>query len=171
MTEDEIKRLLACVSGRNELIIILMLECGLRKSEVLNLRCDEIFDTYFIVRGKGDKERVVPLSDYAVKRVKAWKKQAKTDTLINCSPNAIKMLFQKLKKKAEIPRLKPHLLRHTFSTYYLINGGNEIGLQAVLGHTSVNMVRKYVHLSQSYIIAKSHLYSPLSGFSGNKKTT
>lgn len=169
LTSNEIAKLLSCVYGRNEIIVLLMLDCGLRKSEVLNLKVSNIFDTYFIVKGKGDKERVVPMSEYSAQKIHDYIKNncGDLDTLISCTANAIKMLFQKLKKRTGIKRLRPHLLRHTFATLYLINGGNEISLQLILGHTSVNMVRKYVHLSRSYIITQTSCYSPLA----NKKTT
>ena len=73
----------------------------------------------------------------------------------------VKQLFRKLKKKLDIPRLKPHLLRHTFATRYLENGGDMYTLQQILGHTSLEMVKKYVHLTHRKTVAKFPDYSPL----------
>ena len=64
LSGDEIRTLVNAVSGRNRLIILLMLDCGLRRSEVCSLRCEDVKENYFTVRGKGDKERIVPMSDY-----------------------------------------------------------------------------------------------------------
>ena len=75
--------------------------------------------------------------------------------------NTVKQLFQRLKTDTLILRIRPHLLRHTFATRYLENGGNIYTLQQVLGHTSLEMVKKYVHLTTRKTIEEFSSYSPL----------
>ena len=66
-----------------------------------------------------------------------------------------------MKKDLLIPRLRPHLLRHTFATRYLENGGDMYTLQQILGHTSLEMVKKYVHLTNQKTVMNFPNYSPL----------
>lgn len=164
LTNDEIRTLLSCVAGRNRLIVLLMLDCGLRRSEVCSLRCEDIFDNYFIVRGKGDKERIVPMSDYIKLPVQEQLIKSRLQNqgvLIDVSENAIKLLFQKLKKITGIKRLHAHLLRHTFATLYLVNGGDPISLQHILGHESLEITKVYLHLAQTYVFRAGNKYSPM----------
>ena len=161
LSDEEIRRLISVVSGRDKLLIMLYLDCGLRLSEALRLRYCDIFDTYIVVLGKGNKERIVPLSfslsillsDYAC---------SSTDLFFDMTPNAVKLLFSRLKKRANIPRLHCHLLRHTFATLYLVNGGDPITLQAILGHESLEITKRYVHLAETFKLKAGNKYSPLS---------
>lgn len=165
LSAAEIQNILSFVSGRNELIVLLMLECGLRRSEVSSLRCEDIYDNYFIVRGKGNKERIVPMSDYIRVPLLEFLFESRLknqELLLNVSGNAIKMLFQKLKKKTGIKRLHPHLLRHTFATLYLVNGGDISRLQLILGHESIQITQVYLHLAQTYALREGNRFSPLS---------
>lgn len=77
----------------------------------------------------------------------------------------IKQLFKKLKRKTEIPRLHSHLLRHTFATRYLENGGDIYSLREILGHTSLTMVQKYLHLTQQKTTQKFPNFSPMDRIS------
>lgn len=163
LSNDEIQTLLSYVSGRNRLIVLLMLDCGLRLSEVCSLRCEDIYDNYFVVRGKGDKERIVPMSEYIKLPVQEYLVHAKlvgTDTLLNVTGNAIKLLFQKLKKITGITRLHPHLLRHTFATLYLVNGGDPVSLQHILGHESLDITLVYLHMAQTFAFRRGNKFAP-----------
>ena len=73
----------------------------------------------------------------------------------------IKQLFRKLKIQSGVKRLHPHLLRHTFATRYLENGGNIFSLQLLLGHTSLEMVKNYLHLAQTRVRKDFVNFSPL----------
>lgn len=184
LSDEEIERLLNVLSGsewlnvRNRLIVALMLDSGLRLNEVVTLKESSVHlkDRYLIVTGKGDKQRTVPFGDFTFRTLEEYlqitqKARFKDSLIIKVSETlcafepitdtAIKNLFRKLKKRADIPRLYPHLLRHTFATRYLENGGNIYTLQAILGHTSLEMVKKYLHLATTRIRADFPKFSPL----------
>lgn len=159
---------------RNKTIIALMLDSGLRRNEVISLEYDNLHFSYNYVKvtGKGDKERLVPLGITTKKLLLKYinyRSLPEYETKIlfidrnkrPMSDNSIKMLFARLRTKTKIKRLHPHILRHTFATDYLINGGDIFSLQSILGHTSLEMVRKYSHLASSHIIANHKRLSPL----------
>ena len=184
LSDEEIDKLLAALSGdewltvRNRLIVALMLDSGLRLNEVVTLQSSSVHlkERYLIVTGKGDKQRTVPFGEFTAKTLEEYlviTKNAgvKTNLIIKVSETlcgfepitqaTIKNMFRRLKARAGIPRLYPHLLRHTFATRYLENGGNIYTLQAILGHTSLEMVKKYLHLATTRIRADFPKFSPL----------
>lgn len=184
LSDEEIDKLLAALSGdewltiRNRLIVALMLDSGLRLNEVVTLRrsCVHLADRYLIVTGKGDKQRVVPFGEFTARTIveylAATDQACYCDTLIikvsetlcgfeGITQATIKNMFRRLKARSGIPRLYPHLLRHTFATRYLENGGNIYTLQQILGHTSLEMVKKYLHLATTRIRADFPKFSPL----------
>ena len=187
LTDDEVKRLFACFNlrtmtgARNYAMCALMLDSGLRLNEVVTLEVGSVHvaEGYAIVNGKGNKQRLVPLglqSKRALIRYMGRVPQAEQrtplfvkDTLIPLQQSTVKDLFRKLKIRAGIPRLRPHLLRHSFATRYLENGGDIYSLQQILGHTSLEMVRRYVHqIPQQTIICHTQ-FSPLDNLMKNTK--
>lgn len=162
LSPEEIQRLLSSVPGRDRVLIMLYLDCGLRLSEALRLRPCDVFDNYIIVLGKGDKERIVPLSPAFAPVLKAYVRPS-APHVFEMSRNSVRLLFQRLKKRADIPRLHCHLLRHTFATMYLVNGGDPITLQSILGHESLEITKRYIHLAETYKLKEGNKYSPLSG--------
>ena len=138
----------ACVTVRDRTIVFLMLNTGLRLSEVCKLRPADICDMYLIVHGKGGKDRLVPY--FYTDSLRGF---ALGDTVFEITPNALKLMFSRLKKRAGIPRLHAHLLRHTFATRYILDGGDSMILQQVLGHSSITVTQRYVHLANMYRIA------------------
>lgn len=186
LSDDEITILYKSINDktefglRNKCMVSLMLDSGLRRNEVITLHLDSIHFTQNIVKvsGKGEKERVVPMGlytkrllfkylngyrpmpDYPTNRI--FLSQEKTPV----SPDVLKMLFTRLKKKTGIKRLTPHLLRHTFATKYLINGGDAFSLQMILGHTSLEITRMYSHLASSYTVKNFQSLSPLDRLKG-----
>jgi integrase/recombinase XerC/integrase/recombinase XerD len=150
---------------------MLMLDCGLRISETVSIKIENIqlIEKYMVVDGKGNKQRIVPLGIVALESIKKYLDFRRSDCGIlfygakqePLKKPAISMMFQKLKKATGIERLHAHLLRHTFATLYLENGGNIYSLQAILGHTSLEMVKKYLHLSRSKILSDFHKFSPM----------
>jgi site-specific recombinase XerD len=75
--------------------------------------------------------------------------------------DAVEKLMQRLSRRASIPRLHPHLLRHTFAVRYLMNGGDVFTLQKILGHASLEMTRKYIALASGDVKEKHRQYSPV----------
>ncbi|MCL2445357.1 MAG: tyrosine-type recombinase/integrase, partial [Oscillospiraceae bacterium] len=91
------------------------------------------------------------------------------DNLTALNQSTVKQLFRKLKTKANIPRLHPHLLRHSFATRYLQHGGDIYSLQQILGHTSLEMVKRYVHLISVSAIVCHPKFSPLDNLMKQSK--
>lgn len=179
LTDEEVNRMFACYAGdgflevRNRLILALMLDCGLRLGEVISARREDLHlkEHVLIVTGKGNKQRAVAFGNRTEKIFRQYLeikphsnlliiKVSGKNTAEPVTESTIKDLFRKLKKKALIPRLHPHLLRHTFATKYLENGGNIYSLQLLLGHTSLHMTRRYVHLSMVKIQEEFVNFSP-----------
>lgn len=161
LSEEEIRRLISVVFGRDKLLIMLYLDTGLRLSEALRLRRCDVFSNYIIALGKGDKERIVPLSPEFAKLFNVFS-GCSSEPVFDMSKNAVRLLFQRLKRRADIPRLHCHLLRHTFATMYLVNGGDPITLQSILGHESLEITKRYVHLAETFKLKAGNKYSPLS---------
>ena len=78
------------------------------------------------------------------------------------------MIFQRLKKVSGIHRLHPHLFRHTFATRYIQSGGNALALKALLGHSSLKMVDRYVHFAAMEVVRASQGLSLLDRISSGE---
>ena len=168
---------------RNSCIVALMLDCGLRRNEALSLDVNNVHISQGILKvaGKGQKERIVPMGVYTkkllLKYISSYRSKPEFDTnklflskdYSEMSENAIKQLFTRLRKRTNIDRLHPHILRHTFATKYLMNGGDIFSLQQILGHTDLSMVRKYSHLASAYIVNNHKAFSPLDNLYKKKK--
>ena len=179
LTDTEVSRLLGCFNLRylphlrNACICSLMLDSGFRLHEVVTLTLDHLHipEGYAIVDGKGNKQRLVPLGLYTRRLLSRYLHRrpgcVDTDFVFLMSDfrpitdNTLRQMFQKLKRRADIPRLHAHLLRHTFATRYLENGGDMYALQQILGHTSLDMVKRYVHSSTRRLVPRYSDYSPL----------
>jgi len=141
LKDDEIKRILGCIDSdtstgcRAMAILVIMLDTGLRLSEITNLKMADahIEEGYLKVMGKGSKERIVPLGGFAQKvllryvyhfRPKPWSIDNDTVFLTldgqKLQPNAIKLLLKRWGRRAGVPRLHTHLCRQTYATNFLI---------------------------------------------------
>lgn len=176
LTDGELRRLIQTFDTETELglrnlcICSLMFDSGLRLHEVVALKSEQLHlsEGYVIVDGKGNKQRIVPIGNTTKQHLQQYlRKRKRTVALFvqedkqPITDTTLKDLFRKLKEKSRIRRLHPHLLRHTFATRYLENGGNIYHLQAILGHTSLEMVKRYLHIVNSRIGITFTRYSPL----------
>lgn len=180
LTDEEIQKVYAFYSGdtfhqkRNLAIFALMLDSGLRLGEVVSARRNKLRlpDFALIVLGKGNKERTV---GFGVKTAEILQRYLdvcppsdalflKTDEegrYLPITESTVRDVFKVLKKYSGVPRIHPHLLRHTFATRYLQNGGSLMTLQMLLGHTSLEMVKHYLHLAMSRSQKEFSSFSPL----------
>ena len=182
LTDDEVGRILVCLdtdttSGcRDIAIVITFLDSGLRLSELTGLRFADahIDHGYLKVMGKGAKERIVPIGSVAQKALQRYVFHFRSEPLYEdedyffltlegkpMSANAVKLIFARLAQKSGVKRLHAHLCRHTFATNYLINGGDVFSLQQILGHSSLEMVRRYVSLASAQVRVLHRKFSPM----------
>jgi site-specific recombinase XerD len=133
------------------------------------------------VIGKGSKERLVPLGKMVQKALWNYINMARPkptrsecDNLFLSSTgypitvNTIKLIFSRLAKTSGIVRLHAHLCRHSFAINYLLNGGDIFSLQEILGHTTLEMVRHYLHFTSSQVAMQHHKYSPMDKLCGEE---
>ena len=148
---------------RNKAIIEVLFSCGLRVSELVNLKISNIFfDEEFIrVIGKGSKERLVPISSKAIKEIRYWfmdreqlkiKKGEEDYVFLNrrgahLTRTMILIMLKRLAVEAGIMKtISPHTLRHSFATALLEGGADLRVIQALLGHESINSTEIYTHI-------------------------
>ena len=179
LSEDEIRRIeksinIRCFIGARMMIIFhLLLDTGMRASELLGLELKDIDlkDQYCRVMGKGRKERVVPFGTITkkdiLKYITTWRPEGSTEYLIlsvDGTPltyDALAHIVKRLGEVNDIPRLHPHLLRHTFAVRYLMNGGDLMTLRLILGHNSIETTQLYLKLSNQHIMIRHHSFSPI----------
>lgn len=159
---------------RNYCLIHLMLDEGLRSGEVCNLTVHSInFDESYIMvlNGKGDKDRILPLAKKLrqplYKYITFYRPHICAHDYLFCSfhspeeyvtDNAIKAVFSRIRKATGLIRLKPHLLRHTFATSFILGGGDMESLRLYLGHSSYATTQNYLHLANTYSRMGSDIY-------------
>lgn len=154
------------LSLRNYCMFHLMLDCGLRRQEVINLKHgDYKHDRIIIHNSKGNKDRIVLLPEFLYLSLRNYYNESHyiypgsfaSDYVFlddhnseRISIDTIKMFFQKLKKSSGVSRVHAHLCRHTFATSYLQYGGDMEKLRLLMGHSDYNVLRNYLHLSLVY---------------------
>lgn len=155
--------------GRNKAILETMYSCGLRVSEVINLRISCLYlDVGFIrVIGKGDKERLVPIGSDAIKFISIYKNNIRSqiqpknsfeDILFlnkfgkSISRTMIFYIIKDLALKANITKnISPHTFRHSFATHLVEGGADLRAVQEMLGHESITTTEIYTHLDRDYL--------------------
>lgn len=166
---DEVNLIDEYLNQRDWLIFHLMLDCGLRRQEVINLQLENVIsdkNLLQIINSKGNKSRYVLIPDFVLERLKIYicNTKIKNGNIFrsscggSISENAIKMLFQRLKKKTCITRLHAHLLRHTFATSYLMGGGNLEYLRVFMGHYDYSVTKEYSSLAAQMKMLGADIY-------------
>lgn len=174
LTIEEIDRMLECIDKstregqRNAAIIETLYGCGLRVSELCNLKLSDLYlkEEFIKVNGKGNKQRLVPISPRAIHELKLYfnwrnegliKKDFEDYVFISRFGKNISriMVFHIIKKLAEAAGIKkiisPHTLRHSFATHLLEGGANLRAIQAMLGHESIGTTEIYTHIDRSLL--------------------
>ncbi|WEK01011.1 MAG: tyrosine-type recombinase/integrase [Candidatus Sphingomonas phytovorans] len=181
---DDVDRLFAAVAARiarvpgdpNDLrlsaLVELLYGSGLRATELVSLPRNAIAPDrpYLILRGKGGRERLVPISDRARAAVAAWRAYVATDRVwlfpsgkAHLSRVRLYQLLKDLAVEAGIPpeRVSPHVLRHAFATHLLAGGADLRALQSMLGHADIATTEIYTHVDASRLVELVNTRHPL----------
>ena len=153
---------------RNRAIIETLYGCGLRVSELVELRISDLYfsDGYVIVEGKGEKQRLVPISQNAIHEIRLYMDDRRELDIKRGNENILflnrrgsklsrVMIFYIVKQACERCGIKkkvsPHTLRHTFATHLLEGGANLRAIQQMLGHESITTTEIYTHLDRQFL--------------------
>ena len=160
---------------RNKAMLELMYSSGLRVSELVSLKLSDIDLENKIVRciGKGNKERIVPIGDYALDYLKKYideyrpelKKEYYTDSLFlnnhgkEITRQGFFLIIKKIAKEKKIEKnITPHMLRHSFATHLLNNGADLRTIQEMLGHSNISTTQIYTNLTTDILKENYKLY-------------
>lgn len=170
LSENEIDTIIAQIDlseaegERNRAIIETLYGCGLRVSELIELKLSHLFfdENYILVIGKGNKQRLVPISNHTIKYINIYKDQVRIHQNIqngfedhlflnrrgrSLSRVMIFTIVKQLTEKAGIKKnVSPHTFRHSFATHLLKNGADLRSIQMMLGHESISTTEIYTHL-------------------------
>ena len=163
---------------RNKAIIEIMYGCGLRVSEVTSLKISNIYveDEFIRIFGKGNKERLIPISQSIIKTLNLYIDGERkfqninpkhTDTLFinrrgsGLSRQMVFLIIKDLAEKAGIKKnIGPHTIRHSFATHLLEGGADLRAVQQMLGHSSISTTEIYTHISDQYLREVITLFHP-----------
>lgn len=184
LTFEEIERIIEQIDlstpegGRNKAMLETLYSCGLRVTELVNLKLSCLYlDVGFVrVIGKGDKERLVPIGSDAIKYIKIYKddirvhidiKKGQDDILFlnrrgsKLSRVMVFLILKELVKKAAITKnISPHTFRHSFATHLVEGGADLRAVQEMLGHESITTTEIYTHLDREYLRSTLQQFHP-----------
>jgi site-specific recombinase XerD len=178
------------IGARDQAIFLLLLDTGMRAGELCNLRLGDIHldEGYAVVFGKGKKQRPVKIGTRAAKAVRFyllhWRKPSmpqEDHVFVTCrgvtrdadvlapepgqelNPNALAHMLKRIGINAGVPRLHPHLLRHTFACMYLLRYRDPFALKSLLGHTTLAMTNHYCEAVQQMDVVRADKVSVIDG--------
>jgi len=163
---------------RNRAILETLYSCGLRVSELTNLKISDLFfeEGFIKVTGKGDKQRFVPIVQHAQKYINCYKNEVRNhlsiqkgheDTLFlnrrgkQLTRAMIFTIIKQLAVKIDLNKtISPHTFRHSFATHLLENGADLRTIQLMLGHESITTTEIYMHVDKSHLKNVLHTFHP-----------
>ena len=183
LTVDEVDRMVESFDlsqpedRRNRAIIETLYGCGLRVSELVGLRISDLYltDGYIIVEGKGEKRRLVPISQNAIREINLYMEDRReldikrgSEDILFLNRRGAKltrvMVYYIVKRACERcgirKQVSPHTLRHTFATHLLEGGANLRAIQQMLGHESITTTEIYTHLDRQFLRQEILQYHP-----------
>ena len=183
LTTYEIDKLISCAFSkkfglRNQTIIEIMYSCGLRVSEVTELKISNIFfdESLIKILGKGNKERFIPLSSTAKKLLYNYitynRKNLSQDKqsidivfLNNRGKKLTRVMVYNIINDAALEakinkKISPHTLRHSFATHLIENGADIISIQKMMGHENVVTTEKYLHVNKKHLVETMIKFHP-----------
>ncbi|MBT4776290.1 MAG: site-specific tyrosine recombinase XerD [Crocinitomicaceae bacterium] len=165
---------------RNKAILEVLYSCGLRVSELINLKISNIYfnDSFIKITGKGDKERLVPIGQQAIHYINLYLKQVRIHqpiqpdfedfVFLNRRGKSLTrvMIFTIIKQLAEKAGLQkaisPHTFRHSFATHLIEGGADLRAIQEMLGHESITTTEIYTHLDRTFLKQTINDFHPRS---------
>ena len=184
LSEEEINALIGAIDlskpegERNRAILETLYGCGLRVSELLDLKLSDLYfeEDFIKVTGKGDKQRFVPISEINKKYINIYRKEIRVHLAIKKGAEEIlflnrrgnkltrAMIFTIIKQLAQEIGLQktisPHTFRHSFATHLLQNGADLRAIQQMLGHESITTTEVYMHVDRSHLAEVMNKYHP-----------
>lgn len=184
LSEDEIDHIIGAIDlskpegERNRAMLETLYGCGLRVTELVNLRISDLYfsEGFIKVTGKGDKQRFVPVSGINQKYINIYVDEIRVHQNVQNGHEDFlflnrrgkqltrAMIFTIIKRLAEAINLKknisPHTFRHSFATHLLQNGADLRAIQQMLGHESITTTEVYVHVDRSHLSKVIHQYHP-----------
>ncbi len=161
LSKEEIKLLIdSSATSKSELIIKLLYSSGLRVSEIVNLKLENLDfqqNIGWVRAGKGKKDRIFKIAESLSKKLQKYLSKNPDNKYVFSKEKPltvrnIQLIIKKTGKKAGInKKVSPHTLRHSFATHLLENGENLLVIQQLLGHENLETTRIYTHISQDQI--------------------
>ena len=160
LTKEEVKRLIESTDNeKTRLIVSMLYSSGLRVSELVNLKVNDLnLDERigWVRKGKGSKDRIFTISESLATNLKEFLKEKNNIYVFSkdkpLTTRNIQKIIASLRAKADInKKITPHTLRHSFATHLLENGVDIRKIQFLLGHSSLNTTQIYAHVSQEEI--------------------
>ena len=158
---------------RDRAIIFFLLDTGVRASELCQLCMNDVGYEGACVHGKGSKDRIVPVSSSTRNHLKTYTSRRKrkgkdfvflTQDARPLTSDSLRSIIVRVSERAGLLGVHPHRFRHTFAINFLRNGGDIFSLQAILGHETFDMVKRYLAIAQLDIQEAHRKASPVSGW-------